>query len=493
MTTKTVVVGRIKHETNTFSSLTTDYEAFANTSLFCGDYIIPEFRGTNTDIGGFIRVADDNGWDIIPTVAANATPGGVVTTEALNAFLTPLVTEIERSNPDAVLLGLHGAMVSENKRDGDGEILKRVREAAGDIPILATLDLHANVTERMVANADGLFGYDTYPHVDIGETGEEAARVLASTFAGEINPQVVVERAPLLPPLPSLRTECEPMCSLLADAADAEDDHILDLSVFGGFAYADVPEAGFSVVGVSDTERVEETREMCEQLATSAYERRHEFDRSYTSVEEAVAEASTWVDENHDQPMLLADIADNPGGGSAQDGTVLLKALLNAEVDDVAVATLIDPRVVEAAVQAGVGERVTVELGGHIEDNGNPIEVAATVQHISDGTYRNRGPMSTGLEVTFGQTVVLECDGVKIIVGSHRQQPYDPEAFRAHGLKPERANVIVLKSTVHYRAGFEPLVETIREVAAPGLCSPDLSRFEYEHIPRPLYPLDENM
>ncbi|MFH5802007.1 MlrC C-terminal domain-containing protein [Haladaptatus sp. CMAA 1911] len=185
-------------------------------------------------------------------------------------------------------------------------------------------------------------------------------------------------------------------------------------------------------------------------------------------------------------------MADNPGGGSAQDGTVLLEALLDAKVGDVVVATLIDPTVVDAVVEASVGERVTVELGGHIEDNGNPIEVEATVQNISDGTYRNKGPMSTGLEVTFGQTVVLECDGVEIIVGSHRQQPYDPEVFRAHDLQLERVNMIVLKSTVHYRAGFEPLVETIREVAAPGLCSPDLSRFEYDHIPRPLYPLDED-
>ena len=492
MSTKTVIVGRIKHETNTFSSLTTDYEAFVNTSLFFGDDIIPEFRGTNTDIGGFIRVIDDHGWDVVPTVAANATPGGIVTTEALDSFLTPLVDEIERSNPDAVLLGLHGAMVSENELDGDGAILECVRKVAGDVPILATLDLHANVTERMAANADGLFGYDTYPHVDIGETGEEAARVLALTFAGEIEPQVVVERAPLLPPLPPLRTEIEPMCSLLADAVDAEDDHIPDISVFGGFAYADVPEAGFSVVGVSDAERIEETRETCTQLATTAYERRHEFDRSYINVEDAAAEASVWADEDHDQPLLLADIADNPGGGSAQDGTVLLEALLNAEVEDVAVATLIDPMVVDAVVEASVGERVTVELGGHIEDNGNPIEVEATVQDISDGTYRNKGPMSTGLEVTFGQTAVLECDGVEIIVGSHRQQPYDPEVFRAHDIQLERVNVIVLKSTVHYRAGFEPLVETIREVVAPGLCSPDLSRFEYEHIPRPLYPLDED-
>ena len=490
MSAETIVVARIKHETNTFSSLTTDYEAFEDTSLFFGDDIIPEFRGTNTDLGGFVRVADERGWSLVPTVAANATPGGLVTVEALESFLTPLVEGIERTDPDAVLLGLHGAMVSEGDRDADGAIIERVRAAAGDVPVLATLDLHANVTERMVANVDGLFGYDTYPHVDIGATGEEAARVLAATFVGDLDPRVVVERAPLLPPLPPLRTETDPMASLLEAAEAAEDRRVPDVSIFGGFAYADVPEAGFSVVGVADAARVEEVRHSCVALAEMATERRHEFDRAYTSVEAATAEAAAW---SGDGPLLLADIADNPGGGSAQDGTVLLQALLDADVEGVALATLIDPAAVDAAVEAGVGEHVTVDLGGHIENNGAPVEVTAEVHRLTDGTYRNKGPMSTDLKVTFGRTAVLNCDGIEIIVGSHRQQPYDPEVFRMHGIQPERTNVLILKSTVHYRAGFEPLVETIREVSAPGQCSPDLTQFEYEYVSRPRFPLDEDV
>jgi|AntDeeMinimDraft_4_1070355.scaffolds.fasta_scaffold00098_12 microcystin degradation protein MlrC len=486
----TVVVGRVKHETNTFSTLSTGDDEFAATSLFAGEEIPSEFRETNTDLGGFLRVADEEGWDVVPTVAANATPGGVVTADALDGFVDRLLTGIEEADPDAVLLGLHGAMVSERARDGDGYILSRVREAAGpDVPVMATLDLHANVTDQMAEHADGLFGYDTYPHVDIGDTGETAARAMAATLRGDLDPTVVVERAPLLPPLPPLQTADEPMRSLLAAAADTESAQVPDVSVFGGFAYADVPEAGFSVVGVTDRSLADETRTACADLADEARERRHEFDREYTSVEAATAEASDW--DATDGPLLLADVSDNPGGGSAEDGTVILESLLDAGVEGVALAAIYDPAAVEAAVTAGVGERVSIELGGRIEDNGDPLPVDATVRLLSNGTYRNQGPMSTGLEVSFGRTAVLDVDGIDVIVGSHRQQPYDPEVFRSNGITPERKRVLVLKSTVHYRAAFEGLVGGIREVLAPGLCSPDLSSFDYEHVPRPRYPLDE--
>ena len=484
----TVLIARFKHETNTFSSLPTGREEFASTSLYTDEEIPPEFRDTNTDIGGFLRVADAEGWEVVPTVAANATPGGVVTDDAFSSYLDRILHGIDAHDPDAILLGLHGAMVSERHRDGDGHILEEVRTTAGDdVPVMATLDLHANISDRMVEYVDGLFGYDTYPHVDIGATGETAARAAAATLRGELDPTVVIERAPLLPPLPPLQTAAEPMASLLSAAADAESGLVPDVSVFGGFANADVSEAGFSVVGVADESVAEETAAACADIAAAAEDRRQAFDRTYTGVDDAVAEASAW---DRSDPLVLADIADNPGGGSAQDGTVLLRALLDAGVENAAVAAIYDPAAVDAAADAGVGERVTVDLGGHTENNGDPITVEGYVRLLSDGTYRNQGPMSTGLEVSFGRTAVLAIDGVEVIVAAHRQQPYDPEAFRSHGITPERKRVLVLKSTVHYRAAFKPIAGGIREVSAPGLCSPDLSLFTYDHVRRPMYPLD---
>ena len=486
---ETVVIARIKHETNTFSSLLTDYDEFEATSLFFSDEIISEFQGTNTDIGGFLRVADEEDWEIKPTIAANATPGGIVKAEALDRFIDSLLDGIREYDPDSVLLGLHGAMVSERDRDGDGYILERVHEAAGeDTPVMATLDLHANITDRMTKYADGLFGYDTYPHIDIGDTGETAARAMAATLNGDFEPTIVVERAPLLLSLPVLQTANEPMRSLLSHASKAESSAIPDVSVFGGFAYADVPEAGFSVVAVTDRSRTDETRSVCADIAGEARNRRQEFNREYMSVDEVTDEVRSW--DATDGPLLLADIADNPGGGSAEDGTTILKTLLDAGVKDVAVAAIYDPAAVEAATSAGVGERVSVDLGGHVEANGDPLSLDARVRLLSDGTYRNQGPMSTGLEVSFGQTAVLEVDDVNIIVGSHRQQPYDPEVFRSHGIAPERQRVLILKSTVHYRAAFESLVGGIREVSAPGLCSPDLLSFEYKNLERPKWPFD---
>src|SRR6056297_1829610 len=233
---ETVLVGQIEHETNTFSALPTGMTEFADASLHYGDDVVDDLQGTNTAVGGFLRVADREDWDVVPTVAADATPGGVVTAEARETLLDQVLDGIERTDPDGVLLALHGAMVSEAARDGDGYVLERVRRAVGDdVPVMASLDLHANVSERMATHADGLFGYDTYPHVDIGDTGETAARAMAATLRGDLDPEVIVERAPLLPPLPELRTEEEPMASLLASAADAEGEEVPDVSVFGGF------------------------------------------------------------------------------------------------------------------------------------------------------------------------------------------------------------------------------------------------------------------
>jgi microcystin degradation protein MlrC len=484
-----VLIGQIEHETNTFSALPTGLSEFADASLHYGSDVVEDLRGTNTAVGGFLRVAETEGWDVTPTVAADATPGGAVTAEARETLLNEVLDGIERSDPDGVLLALHGAMVSEREPDGDGYILERVRRAVGpDVPVMASLDLHANVSEQMATHADGLFGYDTYPHVDIGDMGEQAARAMAATLRGELDPEVIVERAPLLPPLPELRTETEPMASLLAAAADAEGEGVPDVSVFGGFAYADVDHAGFSVVGVADRSAADDVRETCRAFADEAVDRRGEFDRDYTSVADAAAEAASW---DGDGPLLLADISDNPGGGSAQDGVVLLGALLDAGVGDAALATVYDPAAVEAAAEAGVGAEVSLSLGGKSGENGYPLDVTGRVRLLSDGNYRNQGPMSTGLAVSFGRTALLEIDGVDVLVGSHRQQPYDPEAFRSQGITPERRRVLVLKSTVHYRAGFEPLVGGVREVATPGLCSPDLSAFDYDHVPRPIYPLDE--
>lgn len=488
----TVLVGQIEHETNTFSTRPTDMGAFADASLHYAESVPPTFRGTNTALGGFLDVADEAGWEVVPTVAADATPGGVVTAEALSTLLDRVVSGIESSRPDAVLLALHGAMVSETHRDADGYILETVREAAGEIPIMASLDLHANVSDRMVEHADGLFGYNTYPHVDIGETGRRAARALHATMEDKLRPTVVIERAPLLISLPPLRTDTDPMRSLLELALSSEAASRPEVSVFPGFAHADVPRAGVSVVAVSDVSVVEETRETCARLATEAYDRRHEFDRDYVSVADAVDRATGWDADAEGGPLVLADIADNPGGGSSEDRTVLLEALLEAGVDDAAVALVVDPDAVEAAVDAGVATDVSLDLGGQIADDGDPLSVEGTVRSLSDGQYTNRGPMSTGLRVNLGKTAVLELDGIDVLVGSHRQQPYDPEVFRSQGITPERKRVLVLKSTVHYRAAFDALSGGVIEVVGPGLCSPDLSGFDYDHVRRPIYPLDSD-
>jgi microcystin degradation protein MlrC len=283
------------------------------------------------------------------------------------------------------------------------------------------------------------------------------------------------------------------MQSLLQSAVDSESTKTPDISVFGGFAYADVPEAGFSVVGTCDRSGQEDIQNACKTIAMEAYERREEFQRSYTSVDQAVIKAEEWEPERRGGPLLLADIADNPGGGSAQDDITILKGLLESNVENAALATIIDPEVVKAARKSGIGATITVTIGDYFHERDSSLEVTGQVRNLSDGIYQNRGPMSTGMTVKFGPTTVINLDGIDVIVGSYRQQPYDPQAFESQGIKPESNSVLVLKSTVHFRAGFEPIVGDICEVVTSGSCTPDLSEFYYKNIQRPMYPIDTDL
>jgi microcystin degradation protein MlrC len=501
MAGETVLVGGFAHETNTFADDPTDRAAFQRRSEHFGDEVTETFRGTDTVDGGVVAVADEEDLDLIQTVSASATPGGLVT-EAAYEFYTDQIVDGARENADAidgVVLNLHGAMVPEGREDGEGPLLAAVREAVGeDTPIAVTHDLHGNVTDQTVETADVLIAYETYPHVDMGATGRRATRLLLETIRGEHDPTTAVERVPVLAFGPKQNTREGPMADLMARARDLETrDGVLKVNVFPAFHAADVPSMTASIPVVTDDDPGL-AREVAREMATAYWEARESLVGDYPTPEEAVEEARELAADlgPEDGPVVLADVGDNPGGGGAADGTTVLRALLSQEVTDAAVAILRDPEAVAACVDAGVGERVTLTLGGKTDDrHGDPIEgLDGYVAAITDGEYVNTGPMGTGSENHLGRTVRFECgadDGVTVVVTENRIQPLDAEVFRHVGVQPERPSVLVVKSTNHYRADYEPLASHVLPVDSPGLSTMNPERHDYTAVSRPQYPVDE--
>jgi microcystin degradation protein MlrC len=487
-----IAIGGISHETNTFSTIPTDLSLFERRGVIGGEALVPAFAGTRTIIGGFLDGARSEGFEVVPTLLAEATPSGTVTAEAFDTLTAQLCDGLrEAGQLDGVLLELHGAMVAANARDGDAEILRRVREVVGTIPIVGVLDLHANISDGMVALADALVGYDTYPHVDMYERGLEATAIVSRIVRGGLRTARALRKPPLMPPLPKQCTTYDtPMRALIELAHRRErEPGMVSVTVAAGFPYADVAEAGLAVLAIADGDQARADA-VADEIAALAWSRRQEFVITCTSVEEALEIAANARD-GAGGPIVLADTADNPGAGAPCDGTILLRGLLAKGVQNAALGALWDPRAVQTCIVAGVGGNVELELGGHTDDlHGPPLAVKGHVRLVSDGRFRNLGPMNTGAETRMGPTAVLVIDGVEVVVTSNRVQALDTGVFRSQGIDPTCKRVLVLKSSVHYRGAFEPLASRVVEVDTPGLSNSDLSRYPYRHVRRPIFPLD---
>ena len=534
-----VLVAGFSHETNTFADEPTTRADFQKRGEYVGEEIIDEMEGTNTAIGGTIEVAEREEIDLVPVVSASATPGGLVSRETYE-YYTDQIVEGAREHADeidGVILALHGAMVPEAEEgdgeigdDGEGPLVETVREAVGDIPLVVTHDLHGNVTDHFLSVADALVAYETYPHVDTGATGRKATELLLETVRGNADPVMAVERPPVLAYGPRQNTREGPMAEVMARARELESrDSILKVNVFPGFHAADVHSTGFSIPVVADGDE-EAAREVARELAAEIWDRREQFVGDYPEPDETVALATDLtgqrdgehpteelpevVDEGGDPtgPVVVADVGDNPGGGGAADGTTVLRALLERGVENAGFAIMCDPEAVETCVNAGVGERVTLTLGGKTDDrHGEPIEgVEGYVKAITDGRFRNTGPMGTGTESRLGRTVRLYCRldgeggdgegdeangldeaGVTVILTENRLQPLDAEIWRHVGVGPERLDILVVKSTNHFRADYEPMASYVIPVDSPGLAAMNPRRYDYKRIRRPQFPLDE--
>ena len=485
-----IVIAMMKHETNTFSPIVTDWERFEEWGVHLGEAVQTAYAATRMPIAAYMALARERGAEVVTPLAAEAMPSGPVREDAYER-LADLVCDAVAGGCDVALLDLHGAMVAEHVLDGEGELLRRVRHAAPDLPIAVTCDLHCNLTTEMVENCTALIGYKTYPHVDMYEVAEQIGRVVLDAVDGRVNPVVSWGRIDLLSQTLCQGTDDEPMRSLIAMCREAEArPEILAATTFGGFALADIPDAGNSAIVVTDGDRGL-ANEIRDDLLDRIWAEREAFVYCPRPIEEALDEAHAF----EGGPVILLDHADNCGSGATQDVMTAIEAVMRAGLEDVIAGAVWDPKAVAKMREAGVGAEIEIELGGRtdmpsIGEAGRPLRVAGTVRVLTDGRWTVRGPMYTGVRVDMGPSAVLDTGTMQIVVVSHHHEPWDPGVFTSMGIQPRHHRYILLKSRIHYRAGFGDLPKLTLTLDGSGVTTSDNDVLRYRRVRRPIFPLD---
>lgn len=488
-----VAIGGILHETHSFMQQKTTLADFAAQSLHFGDELLASMRGSRSGIGGMIVGAHEYNWRLLPTLYAAAMPAGIVTEAAYRKLLRELTDRLARQMPlDGVLLALHGAMVAEGELDVEADIVSRARAIVGEaVPIVVLLDMHGNVSPRLVDLADVLVAYNTNPHIDGYARGVESAAIMARLLRREIQPTSAFARPAMLLPAQSTGTDAAPLALVHARAAEIKADAaVLTIAVMAGFAYADTPFSGPSIIVVTDGQPGLAAR-YADDLSDLLYEQRAETLPDFLAPAEAVKRALN----QKRGPVILVDSADNIGGGTTGDGVEALAAMLaqNAREGAIVVA---DPEAVAICWRAGLGAEVALAVGGKADDwHGNPLTVTGIVRALSDGVFKcelpdNHFASFYGDTVQMGRCVWLRVEGVNVLLTERKTPPLDLAQLRHIGIAPETQRMIVVKSAVAWRAAYMPIASVAIEMDTAGLCSANLSRFPYQHLRRPVFPLD---
>ncbi len=491
-----VVIATMSHEINTFSPVITDLDRFSGgrAAPLAGDEAIRIYTGTASCPGGYLQAAAEFGAEVVVPIIAGAPPSGPVENDAYE-YIAERIVAAAADSPDAILLDLHGAMVSKSFEDGEGELLRRIRAVAPDVPIAVALDMHANLYPDMVELATVVSGYHTYPHIDMDETALKAGRLTLAALTGQCTPTMAWGNAPMLPHVMRQGTDDHPNRALQERAREMEASGALSVSLFTGFPHADIHNAGLSVVVVTDNDPALAERYR-DELLDSAWSERQAFVYEVEPLSESLARAQALAeDEATDGPVLLLDHYDNTASGGTMDTTEVLAEVLAAELDDVAFFGIYDPEAVLEMAAAGVGATVTVSLGGKLPmpalaEQSKPLTVTGRVRLLSEGKFPATVAMSRGLTMNMGSTAVLRVGGVDIVVISRHIEPFDPGCFRSLGIEPTERRYLMLKSRIHYRVGFMPLVAHMVECAGRGVCTSDYSEVSFEHVRRPIFPLD---
>lgn len=486
-----LAIGGVSHETSTFAPTRTGLAGFENGfGLFRGRQMLDRFRGTNTCAGGFLQAAEEEGWQVEPLLWTFAYPSGLIERAVYDALKGEFLDRLRRADAagrlDAVLLDLHGAMVVEGIDDGDGDFVAAVRQVVGDRPVVFTQDLHANHTRLRIEAGTALIGYDTYPHVDMAQRGIEAARLAVAAARGEVRPVMALRTLPLFWSAACQVTAHPPMNEVM-DRVHALEQRpgMLSVTLATGFPWADVPQIGASVVVVADGDR-SLAQSAADELGDWIWENRARWYQPPLTVREAIAEG----DRIGRTPILLADMADNTGGGAPGDSTEALRTLLEQNVRDALVLYMADAEAARQAHAVGVGGRFHAEIGGKSHPlQGPPVPMDLEVVALSNGAFRYDGPMFAGLTGDMGPSAWVRCGGVNLVLVTQRHQPIDQAFARSLGIDCRAMRYIVVKSAVHFRSGFEAIAGSIFNVNARAIHSHDIRQLPYRRAPR-LYPLE---
>ncbi len=485
----TIAIGGIMHESNTFSDTRTDYGAFSQTFA---RYLINAWSETHHEMAGFIEGATRYGYTVYPTLMASATPAGPVTDDAFDR-LTDMLIQHLKSVPkcDGLLLALHGALVAESYADGDGEILRRLRVEFGrDLPIVVTLDQHANVSEQMVAESTALVIYKTTPHIDQRQRGLQAAELMMRILRDDVIPTQALAKPPMLLNILYHNTNAPPMEPILTQAKNMEPyPGVLVANVALGYPYADVYEAGPAFVVATDNDP-KLAQMVADMLSKLLWDVREELTLDLPDAAQAVAQAV----ESDKHPVILVEMGDNIGGGSPGDSTFILAELQRQDASGFAVV-LCDPEGVQTCVQAGIGANVALDVGGKTDNlHGDPVSIQGKVRLIHDGRYEETEPRHGGQRHhNQGLTVVIAVGDSLVVLTSRRQTPFSLQQLLSLGINPTEMQMIVVKAAVAYRAAYEPIAGQIIEVDTPGLTAVNPLYFEYHNVRRPLFPLDSEL
>ena len=480
-----IAIGGFSHETNCFVPMHTDYEYFAQGGEFPPlarrEEVIERSRGATFGMSGFLDTIDPS-HELVPLIWGQGGAGGYITDDCFERIVGELVGMLSQAMPvDAVYLDLHGAMCSLTYEDAEGEVLRRVRACVGpDIPVVVSLDYHANVSEATVALTDGMAIYLTYPHIDRQGTGSRAARILMRVLDEGIPSGRAIRRIPFLLPLNFQCTLIEPTKGIVDASVAGEGGEILDLCYAAGFPPSDLDECGPSVVCHAYSQEAADAA--ADRLAAMVIAREDQFSEPLMEPDDAVVEAMR-IAETASKPVVIADTQDNPGCGGTCDTTGLLEALVRHGAQGTAMCVMWDADAAEAAHAAGEGARITVDLGGkHGPEGVTPYHGTFTVTALTDGRFVTTGRSIGGRHINIGPTALLTIGGVSIVVASKRMQAYDQDIFRHIGVAPEKQKILALKSTCHFRADFDPIAEKTLVVVAPGAHIVDSTRYPFQYL-----------
>ncbi len=484
-----LAIAELQQESGTFLPSRTTLELFREGALAFGGEVATRY-GDVLELGGAFaagRARGDVEW--VPLMKAAATPWGPLVHADFEWLMAQLLARLDAAGPvDGMLLVVHGALVTDGEPDPEGVLAERVKARLGDRPLVVTLDLHANVTERLVRSVDGLVAYKTSPHMDHFDTGRRGAELLFAAASGAVRPVVAHRKLPMITPAETHNSLRGPFAELLAEAARVEaQPGVLAVCLCPVQPWLDIPELGWSVAVTTDGDRALAQR-LADELAALAWGRRHEFLVRKTPMAEAVRRAAA-ADGG---TCVVSDSGDNTFGGAAGDSTELLKALFEHAPDLPAIVFVTDPPAVAAAIEAGVGQTVTVEVGGRFDrEHYTPVRVTGRVRTIFDGCLELTGLALSGRLLNAGRSVVLAVGPIALIVTERALGNIDPCVPRAFGLEPTSYRLVQVKSPVGFRAGYEPIAREVILLESPGYTTSEFERLTWRVAPRPLFPLDD--